>query len=401
MRILFVSFGSSIHTARWISQLRDEKWDLHLFPVDPHYIHRDLREVTVHTLFKHRADHIHPSVRQSSLPWPFPRGKMRIRNALKHLPGDPGSGAARLARTIRALKPDIVHSMTVHGGILTLKSRERITGRFPPWIYSSWGPDFFYYATLPEFSSQIRAALGQCDYLMADCQRELDLAPSFGFRGEILGVFPGAGGYHIDQMLRYRQQPPVSSRRLIMLKGRQGDFGGRALVALQALHMCADVLREYEIVVYMPQGDGIVPYAAQYISFVTGLTVRVLPEHSPSEEILTLMGRARIAIGLGLVDGTPQAMLEAMVMGAFPIQSNSADTRGWIEDGQNGLLVPAEDANAIAAAIVKAVSDDRLVDQAAETNMRLTKERIDIGNLRPKLVEIYNRIAEEGRVRMN
>ena len=395
MRILFVSFGSSIHTARWINQLRDQKWDLHLFPVDPYFLHADLRDVTVHTLFKHRGNHIHPSVRQSSLPWPFKRGEARVRAALKRLPGDPGSAAARLGRTIRALKPDVIHSMTVHGGILTLKSRERVAGDFPPWIYFSWGPDFSYYEKLPEFSSDVRAAVSGCDYLMADCQRELDLAPGLGFKGKMLGVFPGAGGYRIGEMIRYRQEGPVSKRRLIMLKGRQGDFGGRALVALQAIQMCADRLRGYEVVVYMPQGDPVVPYAAQYVSFVTGLPIEVLPEHRPSEEILSLMGRARIAISVGLVDGTPQAMLEAMVMGALPIQSNSADTQGWIDDGKNGILVPAEDHNAIAAAIEKAVSDDQMVEQAAETNLNLTKERIDISQVRPRVVDLYERIRDK------
>jgi len=393
LRILFVSFGASIHTARWISQLRDQEWDLHLFPVDPYYLHPDLRDVTVHTLFKHQGNHIHPSVRQSSLPWPFQRGKARVRNALKRLPGDPGSDAARLAKTIKVLQPDLVHSMTVPGANLTLKSRERIAGQFPPWIYFSWGPDFSYYEKLPEFSSEIRASLSHCDYLMADCQRELELASTLGFEGEVLGVFPGAGGYQIEQMRQYCQKQPVSKRRLVMLKGRQGDFGGRALVGLQALQLCADLLGDYEIIVYMPQGDGSVPHVAQYVSSVSGLNIKVLPEHSPTEDILRSMGSARIAIGLGMVDGTPQSMLEAMVMGAFPIQSNTADTRGWIEQGKNGSLVPPEDASAIAEAIRRAITDDDLVDQAAEINAKLTRERIDISVIKPKLIEIYQRVA--------
>jgi glycosyltransferase involved in cell wall biosynthesis len=208
-----------------------------------------------------------------------------------------------------------------------------------------------------------------------------------------LGVFPGAGGYQIEQMRQYRQKQPVSKRRLIMLKGRQGDFGGRALVGLQALQLCADVLGGYEIVVYMPQGDGSVPHVAKYVSSVSGLNIKVLPEHSPTEDILRSMGSARIAIGLGMVDGTPQSMLEAMVMGAFPIQSNTADTRGWIEHGKNGSLAPPEDASAIAEAIRRAITDDDLVDQAAEINARLTRERIDISVIKPKLIEIYQRVA--------
>lgn len=109
------------------------------------------------------------------------------------------------------------------------------------------------------------------------------------------------------------------------------------------------------------------------------------------------MGGARIAISVGMMDGTPLSMLEAMVMGAFPIQSNTADTEGWIEDGKNGLLVAPEDANAIAVAIREATLNDQMVDQAAEINAQITKERIDIGIVKPKVIEIYKEIAERKR----
>jgi len=33
MRILFVGLSQSIHTARWIDQITDQGWDLHLYPV--------------------------------------------------------------------------------------------------------------------------------------------------------------------------------------------------------------------------------------------------------------------------------------------------------------------------------------------------------------------------------
>lgn len=400
LRILFVAFGSSPHTARWISQLRDQNWDIHLFPVDEYYLDPDLREVTVHKLFPYDShQRIDPSIRQSTIRWPFRRGKMRLRSVLGRLPGDPISDPARLARLIRSLKPDIVHSLEMqHGAYLTLAGRERMNGFFPPWIYSSWGSDIFFYGQQPEHAARIRSVLAACDYLICDCQRDVDLALEFGFKGETLGVFPGAGGFEIDRMRPFRQPGPVSARRVIALKGRQDHLGGRALVALQALHMCADVLGDYEIVVYMPQGNSIVTHAAEYIAFAAGLRIRVVPENSPYDEILKLMGSARIAIGVGMTDGTPLSMLEAMVMGAFPIQSNTADVRGWIDDGKNALLVPPEDAGAIAAAIRKAIADDQMVDQAAEINAQITKERIDTGIVKPRVIEIYKTIAERKRL---
>ena len=394
MRILFVTVCYSIHTARWIGQLQDEPWDIHLFPADGHLhnLHPDLRGITVHAFFRGDACHAHASVRQAGVPWPIPllRGKGLVRDLLEAMPGDSMSEAARLARVVRAFKPDIVHSMEVTGGVLALAARERLDGHFPPWVHSSWGSDLFYFGNQPEYSRRVRRMMGSCDYLMADCQRELDLAPSFGFTGKTLGVFPAAGGYRIEHMRLYRSEQPPSARRRIMLKGRQDEMGGRALVALQALHACANELADYEIAIYNPQD--VVAHAARYVTQVTGLRIRLIPRRSPHEEMIRLMGSARVAIGVGMTDGTPQAMLEAMVMGALPIQSDTADTRGWIEDGRNGLVVPPEDAEAIADAIRTAVLDDRLVNNASAINARLTNERIDIGILGPKVVGLYRNI---------
>jgi hypothetical protein len=396
VRILFVTVCYSIHTARWIGQLRDEQWDIHLFPADGHLhnLHPELRDITVHAFFRGEAGRAHASVRQTGIPWPFPvlRGRGLVHDLLDAMPGDSTSEAARLAKVIRRIQPDIVHSMELTGGVLTLAARERLDGHFPPWVHSSWGSDLFYFGNQPEYSRRVRRMMATCDCLMADCQRELDLAPGFGFTGTTLGVVPAAGGYRIEHMRGLRSEQPASARRLVMLKGRQDEMGGRALVALQALHACARELADYEIAIYTPQDA--VAHAARYVSQLTGLRIRLIPRRSPHDEIVGLMGRARIAIGVGMTDGTPQAMLEAMVMGALPIQSNTADTRGWIEDGRNGLLVPPEDAEAIAAAVRTALLDDRLVDKASAINARLTSERIDIGIVTPRVVDIYRNIQE-------
>ena len=89
---------------------------------------------------------------------------------------------------------------------------------------------------------------------------------------------------------------------------------------------------------------------------------------SPNDEIIKLMGRARIAIGIGLTDGSPVSLLEAMIMGAFPIQTDTVSTAEWISDGENGFLVPAEEPHTIASAIQRALLDDELVERAAKLN---------------------------------
>jgi len=57
------------------------------------------------------------------------------------------------------------------------------------------------------------------------------------------------------------------------------------------------------------------------------------------------------------------------------------------------LLVPPEDPQAIAADIQQALSDDSLVDRAAEINLKLTLGRIDRSIIQPRVMAMYERIA--------
>ena len=399
MRILFVAVTNSIHTARWISQLNGQGWDIHLFPAEESRIHSALKNVTVHTFLNGRTPDIDRSVRLVGA-WPFARGAGVAKRAVKQLAAKSWANPAwRLARTIRKLQPDIVHSMEMqHAGYLTFEARKYLNGQFPPWIYTAWGSDIFFFGQQPEHAKRIRTVLAGCDYFTADCQRDVALAKKFGFEGEVLGVFPGPGGYNIQYMQQFRQACSTSERKVIALKGFHDDKAVKGLVALQALHLCADKLSGYEIVVYSARPN--VRYAAEYVARVTGRKITIMPP-SQHDEILKLMGRARMAISTNISDGTPNAMLEAMVMGAFPIQSDTISTGEWIKDGENGLLVPPEKPEMVATAIRRALHDDKLVDQAAQINAQITAERIEMSVIKPQVIRMYEYVAAQGKRRSN
>lgn len=395
MKILFIAMGHSVHTARWISQLDGLCWDVHFFPVDqPGRLHPNIRNVTVHGAGLWRMPQLAPGLKVAG-EWPFRRGAFTVERWLQRHHRSWTDRAWQLARTIRRLKPDIVHSLEMqHAGYLTLASRRWLGNNMPPWVYSSWGSDIYHFRKDPEHSARVREVLSTCDYLITDCQRDVALAGESGFKGKTLGVFPGVGGFDIDAMQACRVPGPVALRRTLAIKGYQ-HWAGRALNALQAVHRCSDILRDYEIVVYsMSPG---VQYVVDHMAAVSGLNIRGLPE-SAHVDILRLMGRSRIALGVNVSDGTPNSMLEATVMGALPVQSDTGSTAEWIQDGVNGLLVPPEDVGAIERAIRRALSDDRLVDRAAELNAQMTRERIDRQVVRPQVIKAYERVlAESGK----
>jgi glycosyltransferase involved in cell wall biosynthesis len=186
---------------------------------------------------------------------------------------------------------------------------------------------------------------------------------------------------------------PVAARRVIMVKGYQG-WAGRAQDALESVAMCGDLLRGYEVVVYA--ASPAVAQQAQRLRVDSGLNIRIVPRR-PHGEILELFGRARIAIGVNITDGVPNAMLEAMTMGAFPIQSDTESTAEWISHGENGLLVEPGNPQQIADAIRRALLDDALVDSAARRNASIIRERLELSAVRTKVIDMYTQVAATGK----
>lgn len=399
MRILFVAIGESVHTARWLSQIADQGWDLHLFPAEVGLPHKDYRNVTIHTFYKQHLNGSKNGVRELGLYWPLPRGAARIKQICELTAPQRFTQPSRLARTIRELKPDVIHVLEMQSaGYLMLEAMAQMNGDpLPPFIYSSWGSDIFLFGKQPDHASRIEAFLSKCDYFIADCARDLSLPAQFGFKGDALGVFTTAGGYDLRHMREFRQPGSPSSRKVIALKGQQTIRATNALAAVKALASCANLLNGFELRVYSTSAE--IRPALGELSQIEGLKITELRNPCSHDEMLELMGESRIAIGISASDGTPNAMLEAMVLGAFPIQSDTISTAEWIRHGENGLLVSPTDLNSIATALRQALTDDKLIDDAARVNEELVNERLDLDKIRPQVVELYKKVVEQGRNR--
>lgn len=395
LRILFVSRIENVHTSRWIAQLADQGWDLHLFPSTLGVPRTDFKNVTIYNISSARPPGLDSSARLRGI-WPLRFGSSLISlSQFRFLP----SWANRsnlLAWMVRRLKPDVVHSLEIqNSGYSTLEAKAKFGEGFPPWIVTNWGSDIYLFGRLAEHADKIRAVLSGCDYYNSECQRDVGLAHDFGFKGTVLPVLPGGGGFDLERTGQWKQPGPSSARRLILLKGYQ-HWAGRALVGLRALELCADALKGYRMAVYSASPD--VRIAAELTAQSTGLPIEIVPQGS-HEEMLRLHGQARVSIGLSISDAISTSLLEAMIMGSFPIQSHTSCADEWVRDGEAGLLVPPENPEAVAAAIRRAVSDDALVDRGTEINTQTAHERLDLSVIKPQVVALYEQVVAEARLK--
>lgn len=393
MKILIVAMAHSIHAARWISQISDMGWDIHLFPsYDTGDIHASMKNLVIHPSFYSR----NKTGRMNDyrgIPLYYRKmenmGKALIRKFF------PLYRVFQLAELIKRLRPDVIHSMEFQQGCyLTLDAKKRIKGDFPPWIVSNWGSDIYLFGRLPEHKKRIKSVLSQCDYYHCECQRDVDLALAFGFNKTLFPVCPNGGGFDVGYLLEKRGPLPASKRKKILLKGYQ-SWAGRSLIGLRAIELCADVLRGFRVVIYLAGSD--IVLAARLLSERTGIEFEFITEELPHDEMIEMHGLARISIGLCISDGISTSLLEAMIMGSFPIQSHTSCGNEWIHHGENGYLVHPESPEEVAKAIQSALFDDCLVDNAAEINERIAKERLDLSIVKPMAIDMYQKAAARWR----
>ncbi len=446
MRILFVGFQDSIHVAQWINLLRNTGYDIHLYCSHIGPVNDELYDITVHAprlvhygwedsvlsatrrlaqgLESLRLGRLAASVRRlehfcrfRALDYrafgtdfsgcrsrsvrvvfttpPIPTILAALLEPLARWMGRRADGALPvygprlLRKVIRKLKPAVIHSMEFQlNGYLTMEARERWRGAFPTWIASNYGSDLYYFAKLPEHEERTRRLLSQVDYYSCECHRDLHIARQLGLRVPALAVLPNSGGIDFAKIRAVPREEPPSKRRVIAVKGYE-NWSGRAILALQALAACEDLLSEYTIVVYKPDVA-----CTKYVESLAGRGSRIqIQPYTSHRNLLELFGRSRLYIGISLSDGISTAMLEAMAMGAFPIQTCTSCADEWLENGKSGFIVPA-DANAIADRIREALRDDGLMDSAANENWRICAERADSRVVGDQVVAQYETIRK-------
>lgn len=91
----------------------------------------------------------------------------------------------------------------------------------------------------------------------------------------------------------------------------------------------------------------------------------------------------------GDVDGLPQMLMEAMACGLPAISTRLVGIPDLIRDGETGLLVPPNDASALADAIQRLMHDRALSKRLADAGLRWVHERFDLRNCLEPLIERY------------
>ncbi len=376
MKILFISMPS-IHAIRWIENLKNTDNELYWFDVTNKGEIKFSHNVTQFTNWKIRKKrYIKGEYRFSKR---FPDTYFKIKYLFETTENE------YLEKIINDIQPDVIHSFEMqHCSYQIVKTMSK----YPKvkWIYSCWGSDLFYYKNIERHRKKIKTVLNRVNYLLTDCERDNKLAKELGFKGKHLGVIPGGSGYHLTELDQYKT--PMQNRNVILVKGYQHQFG-RALNVITALENIQETIAGFEVVVFGSHKEVIDYIKKKQLPFKT------FDRNELSQlEVIQLMGKSLLYIGNNTSDGIPNTLLEAIIMNAFPIQSNPGNATAEIIDNEkNGLLInDPNDIKNIEALIASALNNNDRITEAAKMNSEIAQERLDYNKIQPLIVELYHHL---------
>lgn len=288
------------------------------------------------------------------------------------------------------IKPDVVHSFAL---FISCAPILNVMNKYPKikWIFSSWGSDLYDLQNYPNDLTDIKKVLKKVNYLISDCNRDYHIAREHGYENHFLGVFPGGGGYDLDKMKK--KIAPFKNKKTILIKGFQGRWG-RAINILKAIENLETILSPYTIIVF--GADQEVIQFARSSKMETWRNFSVIGKIK-QEEVFSLMGNSFLYIGNSISDGMPNALLEAICMGVFPIQSNPGRvTEELILEGLNGLLInDPENIERITSTILYAVNNIEMIKKGIEYNNLNLTPNFDYFKIRDKVIDNYLKVLND------
>ncbi len=291
-------------------------------------------------------------------------------------------------------QPDFVHALRIpYEGMLAAHTPPEF-----PLVISIWGNDLTLHAgRSPWMRSYTRRALARADGLHTDAQRDMRLALAWGYpAGRPRLVVPTNGGIDL-QLIRSGQEALPSELAVLIPEGHTAVInprGIRAYTCTETFFKAIPLILERR-----PQTTFLCPGMAgerAALHWVHRLNLdrrTTLLPGLPQSQLWALFARAPISVSVTTHDGTPNTLLEAMACGSFPVAGDIESLREWIEPGVNGLLVDPHDPSALARAVLEALEDANLRQNARRHNLALIQNRAEVSWVRPQIEAFYQSVA--------
>jgi len=303
-----------------------------------------------------------------------------------------------IAEIIQRWKPDVIHSLGLEPASYCFSYvRLKFGLRKPAWVVTArGGPELALGRLDPEIRTKIAAILKECDGFIADNDLNLKYGIQLGLDPcKIIpgGIIPGTGGVDADSIRALRLMKP-SKQRIILWPKAYDCPASKSLPVLEAFKLAWPRIAPCTIHLTATDTETVQWFRTLPSEIVSSCVVH---DRIPHKQLLELMASSRILLAPSMIDGVPNTLYEAMASGAFPIFSPLDTFKDLVKSGENILFARNLYPQEIADALIRAMSDDALVDSAAERNFDLVQRLANRSAISERMIDFYRSLAASKR----
>jgi glycosyltransferase involved in cell wall biosynthesis len=283
-------------------------------------------------------------------------------------PFDAMRSARALRSTLKGIRPDVLIAYTIKPVILGARAARGVgVPRFVPMI-TGLG-----YAFLGERSIKRRIIRETARFLYRRALREAHVR-DFERMGILAPSAPtlivNGSGIDLD---RFPQQPLVDRPHFLMISRLLRDKGIREFAAASARIKRERPEVEISLVGWRDESPDSI--SQHELDAITASGVTYLGK---LDDVRPALAACSIYVLPSYREGTPRSVLEAMAVGRAIITTDAPGCRETVVDGENGILVPARDADALYDAMLRLAVDAGLRSRMAESSRRLAEAKYDV-----------------------
>lgn len=272
---------------------------------------------------------------------------------------------------------------------------------FHPLVVTPWGSDLY---RLPHRSPVerwlARFVLQRGDLITADAEDLLHTARHYGADPARMALIqwgvdlsfyhPGQADTNLRTRLGLEEGPVVLSPRAINTIYNI-DIILRAMVDVcRSFPTAKLILRDYNT-------DQAYKGGLEELITSLGLaeSVRWLGRVEPWERLADIYRLADVAVSVTSSDSTPVSVLEAMACGVPVITTDLPALHEWITPGENGMMVPQRDPQALAQAICQILNSPELAARFRTSGLSLVVKRADHQLEMQKMEKLYQSLLQD------
>ena len=350
LRIAVVANANSIHTTRWVKWLRKKN-----------------HEVTVFSLNK-GEDCVYfgpePALDRSLI---FNLGKS-VRKT-----------TSELQVKIDEFKPDLVHGFfLVNHGMYA----SRIKGY--PKVVTALGSDVLIAPNESKLMSWIvKRTVKNSDLIISVAEHLNDIVSPWK-ENHVESITSPLG---ID-VKKFR---PLEKENLIVFnRGFKEVYS--PLTLLEAISEISNKIKNYKVIMC---GKGpLLETCKNYVNKQSLNDLISFAGYVPNEDLVDLLGRAKILVSPALSDGTPVSILEGLASGCIILSSQIPANKFWTVKNKTGLSFDAENSSQLSDCILKAINDSSIEENALIYGPQIVEKHADWNTEMLRIEEKYYNLVK-------